>query len=78
MLSSFLQKPVDDIPRVRLIPALRWRAFRRARGLDMRERARTRHAVVLERRRAYSRADEEVATAVGALLTLRLTRPSAR
>jgi hypothetical protein len=32
----------------------------------------------LEQRRAYSRADEEVATAVGALLALRLTCPSAR
>jgi hypothetical protein len=28
-LSSFLQKPVDDIPRVRFIPALGWRTFRR-------------------------------------------------
>jgi hypothetical protein len=28
-----LQKPVDDIPRVRLIPALGWRAFRRPRRL---------------------------------------------
>jgi hypothetical protein len=32
-LSSFLQKPVDDGPRVRLIPALGWRAFRRPRRL---------------------------------------------
>jgi hypothetical protein len=28
--------------------------------------------------RVYSRADEEIATAVGALLALRLRRPSAR
>jgi hypothetical protein len=57
---------------------LRPGAALRARGPDTRKRARARHAVVLERRRAYWRADDEVATAVGALLALRLTRPSAR
>jgi hypothetical protein len=32
-LSSFLQKPVDDAPRVRFVPALGWRAYRRLRRL---------------------------------------------
>ena len=32
-LSFFLQQPVNDIPRVGLIPALGWRSFRRPRRL---------------------------------------------
>jgi hypothetical protein len=33
MLSSLLQKPVDDGPRVRFVPALRWRTLRRPHRL---------------------------------------------